>query len=447
MLLRMYSLTRYWLCAAVAAFSPIIAPAAISSLVAVGGTLHSPSVAAAMPIDPDGSQLTVYDARAAVASSAPPVWLVQTRGYGHGVGMSQQGARARAAAGQTWQQIIGFYYPGAEQTTMANDRQLVRVLVNDEPNNVTLIAQWPTYAIVTSSRGPAVRIPVAAGASLRVADVGRSLTASITMPAGGGQPAVRRVAARAQLIQLKQASAWLVQDASLLGRSGERWPGSLQVAAVDGRTRVVNIVSFSAYLEGVVAAEIPAAWPAAALTAQAVAARTYAQTKLHGAATDASFQLYGDTRHQAYLGMADRHPATTAAVRSSAGVVLKHAGSLISAVYSASNGGATADASSVWGGFAPYLIASEDPFDTAYSVFRTAETLTATQLNVKLTSVAFNPVRISTQVNPVTRRVEQLVLHSFSGQQVRVNAEQLRGELGLGSNWIRIIPAVSPASD
>jgi len=35
------------------------------------------------------------------------------RGYGHGVGMSQWGAKGMAEQGHTARQILAFYYPGA----------------------------------------------------------------------------------------------------------------------------------------------------------------------------------------------------------------------------------------------------------------------------------------------------------------------------------------------
>lgn len=38
------------------------------------------------------------------------------RGYGHGAGMCQWGAIARARAGQTYEHILAVYYPGAELT-------------------------------------------------------------------------------------------------------------------------------------------------------------------------------------------------------------------------------------------------------------------------------------------------------------------------------------------
>lgn len=39
-------------------------------------------------------------------------WIVTGTGFGHGVGMCQMGVRARAQAGQTYQEILTHYYPG-----------------------------------------------------------------------------------------------------------------------------------------------------------------------------------------------------------------------------------------------------------------------------------------------------------------------------------------------
>ena len=37
-----------------------------------------------------------------------------THGYGHGVGLSQYGAKALAEQGSTWQEILQYYFPGCE---------------------------------------------------------------------------------------------------------------------------------------------------------------------------------------------------------------------------------------------------------------------------------------------------------------------------------------------
>ena len=40
-----------------------------------------------------------------------------TKGYGHGVGMSQYGANAMAKNGATWREILAYYYP---ETTLTD---------------------------------------------------------------------------------------------------------------------------------------------------------------------------------------------------------------------------------------------------------------------------------------------------------------------------------------
>lgn len=48
----------------------------------------------------------------ASVSSNTNVFLISGKGYGHGIGMSQYGANARAAVGQSYTTILSFYYPG-----------------------------------------------------------------------------------------------------------------------------------------------------------------------------------------------------------------------------------------------------------------------------------------------------------------------------------------------
>lgn len=41
-------------------------------------------------------------------------FVITTRGYGHGVGLSQYGARTMAEGGATWREILTYYFPGCE---------------------------------------------------------------------------------------------------------------------------------------------------------------------------------------------------------------------------------------------------------------------------------------------------------------------------------------------
>jgi stage II sporulation protein D len=57
--------------------------------------------------------------------------------------------------------------------------------------------------------------------------------------------------------------------------NGRPYRGTLRLSARAGSVRVVNVLDLESYLRGVVPAEMQASWPAEALKAQAVAARTY----------------------------------------------------------------------------------------------------------------------------------------------------------------------------
>ncbi|MEQ1787999.1 MAG: SpoIID/LytB domain-containing protein, partial [Acidimicrobiales bacterium] len=100
-------------------------------------------------------------------------------------------------------------------------------------------------------------------------------------------------------------------------------------------------------------AEVPSTWPAAAVQAQAVAARTYALR-----AMQASGEICDDARCQVYVGTTAESPGQDAAVAATAGQVLEHGGRLAAAVYSADAGGVSANTFEGFGtpdGVYPYL--------------------------------------------------------------------------------------------
>jgi stage II sporulation protein D len=50
--------------------------------------------------------------------------IIVGRGYGHGVGLCQDGAKAMAASKMKHDQITGFYYPGTTVTEIKNARRI-----------------------------------------------------------------------------------------------------------------------------------------------------------------------------------------------------------------------------------------------------------------------------------------------------------------------------------
>nr|WP_294680385.1 SpoIID/LytB domain-containing protein [uncultured Anaerotignum sp.] len=130
--------------------------------------------------------------------------------------------------------------------------------------------------------------------------------------------------------------------------------------SVKGSTMTgVNVIGLEEYLYGVVPSEMPRSYHAEALKAQAVAARTYAMTKL-GAHSGSGYQLCDTTACQVYKGYSNEADATTAAVNETAGEVACYQGSPIEAVFSASTGGYTENSENVWNTVVPYLRAVKE---------------------------------------------------------------------------------------
>lgn len=136
--------------------------------------------------------------------------------------------------------------------------------------------------------------------------------------------------------------------------NGMPYRGMLTFSVTGGTMTAVNVVDLEEYLYGVVPSEMPQSYAAEALKAQAVAARTYAMTKL-GAHKSSGYQLCDTVNCQVYKGYSNEAAPTTAAVDATAGRVICYNGTPIEAVFSASTGGYTENSENVWNAPVPYL--------------------------------------------------------------------------------------------
>ncbi len=258
------------------------------------------------------------------------LFVFSGHGWGHGVGMSQYGAYGYALHGASYQQILAHYYPGTSLGPAPSAR--FRVLLADRKARLTLASEVPFT--VRDGTGLKVSLPAGAvtfGPGLAIG--GQKLAAPLTFLPGRGGPLT-------------------------LTRP---YRGQIQVDVVDGKLRAVNVVGLEQYLLGVVPSEMPSAWAAQALDAQAVASRSYAlATRKVGAPYDA----YSDTRSQMYLGLSAESSAATAAVRATKSQILSYGGKVATTFFSSTSGGAT-ESSVDWTGTAvPYLVSVPDPYDS-----------------------------------------------------------------------------------
>jgi stage II sporulation protein D len=113
---------------------------------------------------------------------------------------------------------------------------------------------------------------------------------------------------------------------------------------------IVNTVDLEAYLYSVVPREMSRSWPAAALQAQAVCARTYV---LQRSDPRRAYDVVTSESDQVYEGIAAESPAGRAAVDASQGLVLRYGAGFAQIMYSSCCGGHTEASSEAWGG-APF---------------------------------------------------------------------------------------------
>ena len=207
--------------------------------------------------------------------------------------------------------------------------------------------------------------------------------------------------------------------------------GRLQVLVGSSALQAVNHVPLEAYLPSVVASEMPASWPQAALRAQAVAARTYALRQRKPAA---AFDLSATVSSQVYKGVEAETASTRQAVASTRGQVLMFGPGLANTVFHSSAGGSTENSGDLWSQQLPYLVSVPD-FDQHSPVHAWEQRLEPEQLQKAFGEIG-GAQRIDVLATTGSGRVRQARVTGPAGTLVLTGA-QLRSRLGLKSTMVR----------
>ena len=155
-----------------------------------------------------------------------------------------------------------------------------------------------------------------------------------------------------------KAESAKVRDYYFTARQND-YRGSAKIIIKHGKLSLINLVDTEDYLKGVLPEEMPTDWPAEALKAQAVAARTYALQHRKRHEGD-GFDLCTNTHCQQYLGKKSEKLAASKALEATAGEVLTYQGKLIDAFFHTDSGGMTENSEDVWGAKMPYLRAVKE---------------------------------------------------------------------------------------
>lgn len=207
----------------------------------------------------------------------------------------------------------------------------------------------------------------------------------------------------------------------------------------------VSILPMDEYLYGVIPAEMPTSWPAEALKAQAVVARTYALNKGGGYSADSNitkgYTLNDTTSSQVYKGYSAEAQAGNQAVDATAGRLIYYNDKIIDATFFSTSGGATEGSENVWSSPVAYLKGVPDLYETSPEKGPWLVTMTSSQVKSKLDARSLSTGTINNMtVGSVTAAgfVEKLNIQG-SSKTVTLDQQLPRSYFGLFSNKFKII--------
>ncbi len=297
-------------------------------------------------------------------------------GWGHGTGMSQYGAWGRAEAGFSYEAILAFYY---DSTVVRTDSSLV-------PDDVDVLIAVHSTTVFSPS------------GTLTVSMDGRFLDTTVntlTVRRGSGGWYINssnidwcRGFCNGTVLRVSFNTGEPVQVSNTSNNTKRYAHGQFQLtpaasdvtncgsAQANQYCLVIGEISMQQYLYGI--DEMPNSWPAEALKAQAVSARSYAAAVMaERRGWSSPFDVYASTRDQQYAAWDFQseggHSNWAAAVDATNDTVITYqpedgSGPAVAVTYySASNGGFTAANEEPRRDQVSYLLAKPDPYDVVFN--------------------------------------------------------------------------------
>jgi SpoIID/LytB domain protein len=384
----------------------------------------------------------------AQATEIPTSFSFRGSGYGHGVGMSQIGAREMALAGQTPISILQYYYSGVEIESLP-DTQTIRVNIGHLLKNIKLstASSNSTLSAFTTNDKAVAQIPTKSSFAFSISGSQISLT-SVT-----GKKSQVLTRSREFTVKWSGDSATVsVTDSK--GTMKYRY-GQIQLKSVrnkDGKYFIEATNSLrlhDEYLYGI--GEVPSSWPAAALQAQVIASRTYALSKMGTIKSACDCNLYGSISDQSFIGFAkESEPfygkfwkeAVDATMSSeSTGIVITIAGVPITAYFTSSTGGQTESAINAWG--SERLFALSVPDSASADIILNPRYATWDRIvSQEIVAAAFLLPDVRTlevvSKNP-TGTVAMIRAVSSTGVEVLLRGETFRSRTKIPSAWFDLV--------
>jgi stage II sporulation protein D len=388
---------------------------------------------------------------AAHAIDAPATFSFQGSGYGHGVGLSQMGARSMALAGQSSEQIINYFYKDVA-IEQRDDSKILRVNIGHLLSNakISSATKGSQLQIIQGEAGSESVLPVYSLAdSISFSIIGSTVSPRVTL----GK--TTQVLTRSRTFTIRWAGTRYLEGPDTLisvshsGVTQKFRYGQIQVKAIKSpsgyRIAMTNSVRLAdEYLWGI--SEMPSFWPVAALEAQAIASRTYALSKAGIYRSACDCDLYGSISDQTFLGYAKEIEKKYGViwkdiVTRTAGLTITQAGLPITAYFSSSSGGKTELAINAWGSSKAYTQIVDDPGSLDLILNPRFVTWSREVPQSVIAAAFLLPDVVSLEILGVNESgtVAQIQATSSTGVQVALRGETFRSRTKIPSAWFSLV--------
>lgn len=385
------------------------------------------------------------------AADVPTVFSFQGSGYGHGVGLSQMGARSMALAGQNSEQILKYFYKDIA-IEPKDDSKILRVNIGHllSSAKISSTLKGSQLQIIQGDMGSENVIPVFSLAdSITFSIIGSTVSPRLTI----GKTA--QVLTRSKTFTIRWSGTRYLDGPDTIisvthsGLTQKYRYGQIQVKAVKSptgyRIEMTNSVRLAdEYLWGV--SEMPSFWPVAALEAQAIASRTYALSKAGIYRSACDCDLYGEISDQTFLGYAKEIEKKYGVVwkevvTRTTGLTITQAGLPITAYFFSSSGGKTELAVNAWGSTKAYTQIVDDPGSLDLTLNPRFVTWNREVPQSIIATAFLLPDVVSLEILGVNESgtVAQIQATSSTGVKVVLRGETFRSRTKIPSAWFSLV--------
>ena len=382
----------------------------------------------------------------ATAQSVPASFEFTGSGFGHGVGMSQFGARALAQSGESASAILNYFYKDVEVAPFI-DTHTIRVNIANLVKSISFATQTPGARLEVFEGDIALSpeaVPIATFESRKKATFSfASQSILLSALARGRALTIRWVGDGAIISMFK-------------GKVTTRYKyGYITIKTLRGALAVTNTMALrDEYLYGI--SEVSSSWPSAALEAQVIASRSYALSKLGVVRTACDCQVYSHISDQNFVGFSKENEprfghlwkaaVDRTIIDSVTSLVVLSQGKPAQTYFFSSSGGATQTTLDAWGAATAYTQSVPDTVSVDVKVNPRFASWKASSTQELIAKAFLLPDVVSLEVlsRNEAGAVTFIAGTSSTGVTRKIRGDTFRSRAKIPSPWFTVVTAADP---